>query len=71
VSILTAEDDPVIPIADFRRLQLPAHSRLEIAPYGGHCGFLEGINLQGFAEKWVRARLLEAIVSAPVGPERS
>ena len=61
VSILTAEDDPVIPVEDFRRLELPLHSRLEIAPFGGHCGFLEGMNLQGFAEKWVRARLLEAV----------
>ena len=65
VSILTAEDDPVIPIADFRRLQLPEHSRLEIAPFGGHCGFLEGIHLQGFAEKWVRARLLDALAGQP------
>jgi len=60
VSILTAEDDPVIPVAAFRELQLPPHSRVEIAPFGGHCAFLEGINLQGFAEKWVRARLIEA-----------
>ena len=60
VSILTAEDDPVIPVADFRKLELPPHSRLDIAPYGGHCGFLEGINMQGFAEKWVRARMFDA-----------
>jgi predicted alpha/beta-fold hydrolase len=69
VSILTAEDDPVIPIADFRRLQLPTHSRLEIAPFGGHCGFLEGIHLQGFAEKWVRARLLEALTGRQQLPD--
>ena len=69
VSILTAEDDPVIPVAAFRKLQLPPHSRLEIAPFGGHCGFLEGINMQGFAEKWVRARLLEAtdVLAAAAG----
>ncbi len=60
VSILTAEDDPVIPVATFRKLELPEHSRLDIAPFGGHCGFLEGINLQGFAEKWVRARIVQA-----------
>ncbi len=65
VSILTAEDDPVIPVADFRRLQLPPHSRLEIAPHGGHCGFIEGINLQGFAEKWVCARMLDAAAGEP------
>ena len=68
VSILTAEDDPVIPVEDFRRLQLPPHSRLEIAPFGGHCGFLEGIHLQGFAEKWVRARLLDALAGAVRAP---
>lgn len=64
VSILTAEDDPVIPVDAFRRLLLPAHSRLEIAPYGGHCGFLEGHALEGFAEKWVCARLLEIATTA-------
>ena len=63
VSILTAEDDPVIPVDAFRRLQLPAHSKLEIAPYGGHCGFLEGYGLEGFAEKWVCSRLLEVATS--------
>ena len=67
VSILTAEDDPVIPVAAFRALKLPSHSRVEIAPFGGHCAFLEGINLQGFAEKWVCARIIEAAdaLSAP------
>jgi len=68
VSILTAEDDPVIPVDAFRALQLPSHSRVEIAPFGGHCAFLEGINLQGFAEKWVCARLGAAVgaLSAPI-----
>lgn len=59
VSILTAEDDPVIPVEAFRQLQLPAHCRLEIASFGGHCGFLEDFALEGFAEKWVCERLLE------------
>src|SRR5690606_9893263 len=35
--ILMAEDDPVIPIAEFRELALPAGARLEIARWGGHC----------------------------------
>lgn len=60
VNILAASDDPVIPIADFHRLRLPAHSRLEIAAFGGHCGFLEGMRLHGFAERWVCQRLLTA-----------
>lgn len=53
VHILTAADDPVIPVADFGRLRLPASARLEIAAYGGHCGFIENVRLTGFAERWV------------------
>ncbi|MBS0575415.1 MAG: alpha/beta fold hydrolase [Proteobacteria bacterium] len=60
VSILAARDDPVIPIADFHRLQLPAHSRLDVAAFGGHCGFLEGAALRGYGERWITARLLAA-----------
>ncbi len=57
VSILTAEDDPVIPVEAFRALQLPAHSTLEIASHGGHCGFIQSRALEGFAEQWVCARI--------------
>ena len=60
VSILTSADDPVIPVDDFARLQLPASASLEIAPWGGHCGFLEGASLEGFAERWVADRLAAA-----------
>ena len=61
VSVLAAVDDPVIPIDTFRELQLPAHSRLDIAEHGGHCGFIEGASLRGFAERWVARRLLRAL----------
>ena len=63
VSVLAAADDPVIPVAGFPGLGLPAHSRLEIAEFGGHCGFLEGLHLGGFGERWVAERL-EAAASA-------
>ena len=59
-SILTAADDPVVPVEDFRRLQLPAQVRLEIAERGGHCGFIQDFQLHGFAEDWITARLKEA-----------
>jgi len=61
VSVLTAADDPLIPVETFRDLQLPAHSTLEIADYGGHCGFIEGASLRGYAERWVAKRLLDAV----------
>jgi predicted alpha/beta-fold hydrolase len=55
--ILMAADDPVIPVADFSALRLPADARLEIAAQGGHCGFLQGAGMDGFAEAWVADQL--------------
>ena len=60
VSILTAADDPIIPIDDFRRLQLPPHAQLDIAEHGGHCGFLLDARLNGYAERYVTQRMLDA-----------
>ncbi|MBN6150669.1 alpha/beta fold hydrolase [Xanthomonas sp. AmX2] len=55
--ILMAEDDPVIPLEDFRAWELPAQARLDIARWGGHCGFIENARGDGFAERWVAERL--------------
>lgn len=66
VSVLAAADDPVIPFEGFPALRLPAHSRLEVAEFGGHCGFLEGLSLRGYAERWLAARLA-AVVAAGEG----
>ncbi len=57
VSILTSADDPVIPVEDFGRLALPTDAHLEVARWGGHCGFIEGSRLDGYAERWVAGRL--------------
>jgi len=64
VSILMAADDPVIPLDAFHQLQLPADARLEIAAWGGHCGFLENTHLDGFAERWVAQRLAATAAAA-------
>jgi len=55
--ILSSVDDPVIPVEDFHRLRLPAGAGLELARWGGHCGFLEGPRLDGYAERRVVERL--------------
>lgn len=60
VDILMAQDDPVIPLREFHALALPPGARLEIARWGGHCGFLRNARLQGFAEDWVAERLTMA-----------
>ncbi|KGM54018.1 alpha/beta hydrolase [Lysobacter arseniciresistens ZS79] len=66
-SILTAADDPVIPVADFHALRLPATARLEVSPLGGHCGFVENARFDGFAERWIAQRLADAVEGG--GPE--
>ncbi len=55
--VLMAQDDPVIPCDDLRHWQLPDSVRLELAPWGGHCAFIENLAGDGFAERWVAARL--------------
>ena len=57
--ILTAADDPVIPVEDFERLERAPGTRLTITRHGGHCGFLLDARLDGWGERWV-ARVLDA-----------
>jgi predicted alpha/beta-fold hydrolase len=61
VSVLAAADDPIIPVVTLQQLQLPAHSTLEIAEHGGHCGFIEGADLRSFSERWVGEKLVDAV----------
>jgi predicted alpha/beta-fold hydrolase len=66
-SILMSADDPVIPITEFLALRLPPTATLEIATHGGHCGFIESLRCDGFAERWVAQRL-DAAVATSVAP---
>lgn len=63
--ILTAEDDPVIPVADFHRLRLPASARLTLARFGGHCGFIDDYRGRGWAEQFVTRTLLGQLEGGP------
>lgn len=49
-TLLTAADDPVVPVGDF--MNLPDIEPLEVlvSPYGGHCGFLKNWKLESMAE---------------------
>jgi len=49
-TIITAEDDPIIPIKDFYDLKLNEHIQLVVHPYGGHNGFITGFKLQSWYE---------------------
>jgi len=60
-SILSAADDPIIPVDDFHALELPHHVRLDIAPYGGHCGFIQDWSLKSYAEDYLVERLAKPV----------
>lgn len=55
-TILTARDDPVIPVTAFEKLELPGHVELDIATYGGHCGFIRGWDMTSFCDDYIAAR---------------
>ena len=59
-TIITAEDDPIIPIKNFYDLKLNKHIQLIIHPYGGHNGFITGFKLQGWYENRI-IRLFDQI----------
>lgn len=55
-TILTARDDPVIPVKAFEKLDLPPNVELDIARYGGHCGFIQSWNMSSFTDEYIVAR---------------
>ncbi|GAB3790693.1 YheT family hydrolase [Dyella agri] len=55
-TILTARDDPVIPVGAFEQLQLPPNVELDIADFGGHCGFIRGRDMTSFTDDYIAAR---------------
>lgn len=59
--ILAAKDDPVIPIVTLQSLQMSAFAKLEISEHGGHCGFIENWRLQGYAERWLKNGVVNAL----------
>lgn len=64
-TILMSEDDPVIPIADFRSLKVPPQVEVDIAPFGGHCGFIVGFSLRSFTEDYIAERMLTHLNAVP------
>ena len=63
-TLLTAADDPIVPVEDFHRL--PDNPRLEpiISRYGGHCSFLKNWQFDSLAEDVIERRFGEAADAA-------
>lgn len=53
LAIITAQDDPVVPFADFHGLEDREGLRFLAPKYGGHCGFVENFRLRSWAEQRV------------------
>ncbi len=50
-TVITAADDPIIPVSDFYDLAPSNYLELIIHPHGGHNGFISGFNLQSWYER--------------------
>ena len=53
-SVLLAEDDPLIPIADARRLAPSPNLTVWRSRHGGHCGFMQRLGPPTAADRFVR-----------------
>jgi hypothetical protein len=63
-SLITALDDPIIPIEGLKMLARPAALKVIVTRHGGHCGFLENLVAPSWAERWIVAQLASALPRA-------
>ena len=56
-TVVTAEDDPVVPIEDYRDLPDNPCLELKILPLGGHCGYLRNWWLDSWIEHFLGRQL--------------
>jgi predicted alpha/beta-fold hydrolase len=68
-TILTAADDPVIPVAEFRELKLAPHTELVVTPHGGHCAFILDWSLRSWTDDFIVAHLQRALAGQPARNE--
>lgn len=59
-TILTSEDDPVVPVDDFNGLPENRNIELLVARYGGHCAFLKNWKMDSWADDLIVERVLES-----------
>jgi predicted alpha/beta-fold hydrolase len=56
-TIITAADDPIVPVADLQRVAAGTSLRTVVTAHGGHCGFLMGLLGDTWAENAVIGQL--------------
>jgi len=52
-TIVTSQDDPIIPVEDFYQLSVNRHLRVMVHPYGGHNGFISNWRGRTWYEKYL------------------
>jgi len=57
MSIITADDDPIIAAADFRHAKRSPAVELSLQPYGGHCGYIVNLRLQAWYWQFMLDRM--------------
>ena len=55
--LITAADDPIIPVAGLEQLARPQALQVIVTRRGGHCGFLEDLVRPSWAERRIVAEL--------------
>jgi len=58
-TILTSEDDMVVPVSDFRDLPDNENIELLVTRYGGHCAFLKNWKMESLADDVIVERVLD------------
>jgi len=64
-TILTSEDDMVVPVSDFRDLPDNKNIELLITRYGGHCAFLKNWQM----DSWADDVIVERVVASAQGKD--
>ncbi len=68
--LLTASDDPIIPVQDLARLAPSSFLEITVTARGGHSGFIESLGAQSWANEFVLAKLSQDPDTFPHAPLR-
>ena len=58
-TILTSEDDMVVPVSDFSDLPDNENIELLVTHYGGHCAFLKNWKMESMADDVIIERVMK------------
>jgi predicted alpha/beta-fold hydrolase len=63
--ILLSLDDPLIPADDLQHLARNPHLHIKTVPYGGHCGFMDRLDRESWADRYIASLICTSAVNEP------